>query len=427
MPQAILVVAMAIFIFYLLSRIFDIWMARIFISLYIFDPLSILHSRVIQTDGLQSILLLGSILSLVYFIDRQYYLKANLGFKANSVYLVLSGLIGALAFLQKSPSIVIVPYVLGVIIFHAVYSKVVSKRSFKIGQHLKSIFVWLFIFSLSTYILYPLYWGNPVKAFQRMTIEAYQFGVEGINTEDYTYSKYVSSDLFALDYLHAFLYKNLEITIVGLILLVFLTIYFYRLRHFEHRFLYLFYIFTFSIGYILMLQISEKKFSRYIIVVTAPLIVLAAYGIRNYFSVFFKDFNNLVKIVLLLILGSGAFTFFYYMPDIGGYRNSIGVLSGYYNSDGGTGAYKLGVYLLDNYGPNESVSINDYTQLYLFYPGDVVQYYPHEIKSHQLIILEGYNQSKGNISDILVEIDKYKALGGIEFYIYRHKDFFSID
>ena len=154
--------------------------------------------------------------------------------------------------------------------------------------------------------------------------------------------------------------------------------------------------------YFLLLQISDKKVFRYLLVATVGLVPVISWG---YYSFLKNRKPPTVYLCIFLYLCFSSFTYINYFPDFGLYKNSFAHLVGYklpldgYTGfvEGGTGMYKLGQFLNDRY-PNKSFSLPRSKGLFLYYQGTVNELNFSELaNSDDLIILPVYDSKNAEL------------------------------
>lgn len=344
------------FVFYLWKKLKNINynFSLLFILVLTIEPIFILNSRFIQTEYLQSLVISISLLYLTFYL-----------YSGRSLFLIFSGFFTALSFIQKSPSLVVVPFIMFVLLVPFISS--LTRSNIKL--YFKSCFVYLLSFGIFTFILFPSYWFEPLLTIQRMTLDVFLKGVKGVEVDlAGEVTPHNNSNFLYLSY---FMVKYTLFYIVGVFLGLYAVV---KTKKRDKLFTFVLISALFSIYYLSFLLISEKKIPRYLVVVTINLIPLVAYG-YNYFTEKFK-FKYLVYIVILLF---GLANFLFYYPNLGVYKNSAARVIGYKLSndpykefiEGSTGMYTVSKYISEKYGTSDYLLVTPRNKsLELYYNGD---------------------------------------------------------
>lgn len=418
-PLTILIIILSVLIFCLLKKLFGYWVAALFITIYTFEPFFIILSRYIQTDALQALLIVASILSIFVWHKGK-----------NFNFFYLSSILAGLGFIEKSSTVALIPF-MGIVLAYLLFNnkKDITNKSVYISLFIKFISFTIIFFTTAA-IFFPAYWKYPIETFNRMTIDAYIHGVGGVNLDSYDFVRpddlgnpvKFSLDLSLLQYI---IYNHTLEFIIGILLMIYTSIVLIKKQKLKGLFKYLLkpnvkyaiILVAFSFFYFAIIQISNLKMNRYIIVVSLPLTVISALGYYH----FVEKYNNKVKVYLIILLSIiGLIRFMYYAPDWGAYHNILGSITNNTASfAGGTGNYKLGQYLTKNLDHNKSVMIADYTSLYLYYPGTVIDYDINKIKDIDYVITT--KEDKALYDFGLEETNQYNKFDNIHFIIYERK------
>ena|GEM_PF-6925356 len=351
---------------YLMKKIYNKYVALLFFMLFTIEPIFIIHTRAIQTDIIQSVGLLTSLLAFMYFYETN-----------NLKYGLLTGVFMALAFTEKSPSIIVI---IGLVIF-AYFFENRSIRKIKITR----IIIPVITMFLSVVIIYPLMWVKPFDTLKTMTIDAYLFGAKGINTETGSLEKYVDSSIFSMYYAKTLFFKHSIFTLASFLLATAITL---IKKSLDKKTLT---IVTFAIFYLIVLQVSDKKFDRYFIIFTIFMITFIAVTLEKYFS------KKTYLVYILIGLVAGTITFLTWKPqNIVGYNNAIfGLINRekYVSEEWGAGFKTLGSYLEDNYDDYTVYCSNMYS-LKPFFPGEIKPIDEfNSSKTKSVVVVQGKNNS----------------------------------
>ena len=313
-PQSSFIVILSVISFFLIYKLFNLKIALLFALIYIFEHTFIIYSRFIQTDALQSILIFCSLLFLFYWDKTQ-----------KNIHFIISGIFAGLAFIEKSSSIALIPFI-GLALVILKVRGVGDFKNIKLYLNpVKKLVLFVALFFATAFVFFPYYWFHPVQAFLRMTLDAFIHGVEGVMLDSYDFQRpdTLAIPSFKPDFslLNYFYYHQTEIFLMGIGLFALLSIYlFLKKRKFDKKILLLF---LFAFYYFLIVSISNLRMERYMIVSAIPLALVSAYGI-NLFADFFKSRKIFVYLVFsALIFVLGLYVYFFYAPDWGAYSNLV--------------------------------------------------------------------------------------------------------
>lgn len=402
------ILLLVILMFYL-SR-FSKKFTVILVILLSVEPLFILHSRVIQTDMLQALLLFVSILFL------SLYLKYS-----NPKYLYFCAVFTSLSFLEKSPSIVILPFVfLLLLLKNYLNSKQVV---FSFFRSLKEYVLYILLFGVLSYAIYPAFWYQPSVTLKGMTIDLFLKGIRGVEVDlGDTFTPHANG----LSYY--FVYAGIKFSTTYLLgILIGIWKYAIDFRKKNSSFLFQFVSIStfFGLYYLSFLLIGEKKIGRYIIIPATLLLPLVGYGYYRVLAYFKKIYY--VAILFIFIFFS-TYVFFTYFPNLGVYKNVMAKALNYKLSkdahkefiDGGTGLYAVAKFVESKYGYSYTISTPRHKGIEMFYSGSSLEFdlatlpekesivvLPKDDQSTSLIIALGYHLD----SSVIISED-------LEYYIY---------
>lgn len=411
-PQTSLNILLVMFSAWLLGKLFSKFKKRelvlsLFILLMALEPDLILHSRVIQNDLLQGLLILASLLSYYY---------GNL--KGNRNWFAVAGIFAGLSFLQKSSSLVLLPFLFG----YEVY----KNRDFIFKQKYKELFTSLFkrigtvflLFLITSYIFFPAYWFEPVETLKNMTLTVF-FKTRGLESDfGFVETPHIQGNFYYIKY---FLSKYSLFYLIGILL----SLYFVAKNKVTKKYKTIFvYLLSFSVFYILLLHVSEKKIFRYMLVPSVTLTPLVVFGYVFLLNNIKRVYSHLFIILYTLFF---SFIFFSYFPDFGLYKNLGAHLVGYtlpidgYKGyvEGGTGMYKLSRYLNTKY-PSVDVSLPRSDGLNLFLNAEA-----HELdfvkvsSSEDLVVLYSGDPNSSTIIELgYSPIDSYIINRDLSFTLF---------
>jgi hypothetical protein len=279
-----LAIAICIVISYvLLARLIDWPVAFCGGCFLALDPFFLAFSKVILIDALLASLMLVSMLAFLCYQQRKKWL-----------YLVLSGLFAGLAFLTKSPSTFLLPYVLLVTVSSSLPfpwppttrgSTKEPQRSERlwnavraVGRRLwnaaRTIGIWGVIASLVFILAWPIMWSTPLKAIFRMVLSVLVW--RKMPHHDVFLAGQVVDDPGWLFYVATVAWKTTLITLPAICTAVFFMLRRWREGESSEH---MWWLLIYAVGFFLMMAISAKKRRPYLIPTFLALDILAAWGL----------------------------------------------------------------------------------------------------------------------------------------------------
>lgn len=306
--------------FYLLRQLLGFWPALAAIAFLALDPYYIGLTRLMHLDGLLTGWMLVSSLAGFIYISRGRQRR----------YLLFSAFTAGMALLTKSPGLFLLPYI-GLLLLFGLYwekdwrwSALWRKGALPLGK-------WVLV-TLAVFVAFwPAMWVNPVGSLADYFIKAFYYAVDSQHLNYYHGQVIPGSDVAWTFYLETILWRATPVALLGFALAV--VAYWKRWGFFEeeqYRRLVLA-LFSFVFFFLLFLQLSDKKFDRYLLPLYAPLDLLAVMGwwaAAQRFKGSWKDAHPVqaqrtaITLVILLQLSYVAQTAPYYLtffsPLMGG-------------------------------------------------------------------------------------------------------------
>ncbi len=334
---------------YVLKREFGKRVALFFGLLVSLEPFYYALTRVFHLEGLMSTLMLAS------FLWFYHYLQEKKPFK-----LILASFFAALAFLTKTSSLYLVPFMALLAFLHRLFKvsyfnefteKAQLKDSQQIGkvsyflkntilllkqsiqrffkvlyslEWLKPFGIWLLLSYLGFYLFWPAMWTMPEKALETVYRGVSTIGMERGHLQ--IYFGEMTENPGPYYYLVVFALRSSVVLFLG-ILLSFFTFKWSDKK--EKKFL--LYTVLFTVFYAIQITIPSKKLDRYIL----PSILSLSLIVSFLFSHLYTRLRKGVGMVLiLLILGWGIFNFVklekdyfsYFNPLFGGLETGMRIL-----------------------------------------------------------------------------------------------------
>ncbi|MFQ5987780.1 MAG: ArnT family glycosyltransferase [Dehalococcoidia bacterium] len=159
LPIALLTAVGVVGIYLLTKALFSGRIAFLSAILIAIDPLYLAHSRVLHLDALTTTFMTLSLLSFLAYLTR----------RRSAAYLFLSGGTAGLAFLTKSPSLYLIPFVGLLFATCCIRSRSLRKV---VSQWLLPFALWGTIAALVFFALWPAMWVDPLGSLQGVLASA---------------------------------------------------------------------------------------------------------------------------------------------------------------------------------------------------------------------------------------------------------------
>jgi hypothetical protein len=253
-------------------RLFGFLSAAVGFLLIAFDPFHVAHSRLLHLDGLESSLMLLSLLALLNYLYRG----------RRRVDLVISAIAAGLGWLTKSPAFILAPFA-GLVMLIELLRDLWVQHRFHI-QRLKR-FVWPLIawagVGLATYVLlWPAMWVDPVGSLERVFNAASFYAAEGHVEPIYFNGAIIEieGDPGLHFYLVTYLWRTTPVVLVGLGLAAVAFASRRTLLAQQPIRSTVVVLVLFTVLFTVFISLGAKKFDRYLLPIYAPLDLVAAVG-----------------------------------------------------------------------------------------------------------------------------------------------------
>lgn len=254
-------------VFYLLSRLLGYWPALAAITLLALDPFYIGLTRLMHLDGLLTGWMLASGLACFVYITQGREMR----------FLLLSGFAAGLALLTKSPALFLFPYVGLLLLLDLYWQRRLGWRLW-LKNGLLPLLIWLLL-ALGTFVVFwPALWVNPLASVADYFLKAFQYAIDSHHLIYFHGQPLPGSSAPWYFYLESVLWRATPVSLFGLALAGVAA--WRRWAPFEAlntRRLALALV-AFIFFFLLFLQLSDKKFDRYLLPLYAPVDILAALG-----------------------------------------------------------------------------------------------------------------------------------------------------
>jgi hypothetical protein len=261
LPLALAIAGLIVLTYLLLVHLFDRRAAFGAALLVALDPFFIANSKVLHVDGLLSAFMSTSALALLVYLKEKRYRWA-----------ILSGVLGGLALLTKSPAMFLLPYTalcLG--------TGVLTDRRVNWRRGALAGLAWLAVVCLVYFVLYPAMWVDPLGTPRTV------YGWAALNIELphlhplYFLGQPTVDDPGPAYYLYTWGYKVTPVVAVfALIALLYAAIGRARPRG-ERMAVGL--LFAFSLFFTLQMMLGAKKMPRYLVAAFPPIDIVAGVGL----------------------------------------------------------------------------------------------------------------------------------------------------
>jgi len=348
LPAALLHAACIVGIYLLARRLFDARVAILAALLLALDPFHLALSRVLHIDALAANFMLLSLLSLlVHLVEHRspelvrgippavsvcrQEAPNKLGSPSRPcLYLLLSGAFAALAVLSKSYALFLAPFA-GLVLAVAHLAK---ERDFRqaIPLLLRSFAVWCLAAALTSLILWPALWVDPMGAIQGVLNTAFGYAATPYATAGFFLGKSVA-DLGLRFYPVALAFRTTPLAVLGL--LVALPLLFTRRKAQGGN---LAALLAYACLFTILMTLAAKKFDRYMLPVILALDIVAAWGLVELGKLVSQRLElgtwnlELGTLVILLLLQAGHIISYhpyylsYYSPLFGGLSTAVQTL-----------------------------------------------------------------------------------------------------
>lgn len=314
--KTIIVLALGVLVsvlYHQLNQLFGKTYSMFATALIVFEPFNVALTRVMHLEGLMSIFMLLSFVFIFrYFVDYR------------STYLHFSAVFAALAFLTKTSSLFLIPFVAMIVYIEHIKGSFPLKEALKLAtvKYIK----WLGVATLIFIVLWPVMYVNPALAFETLKRGIFTIGIERAHAQLFL-NRWVEDPGY-LFYLIALLFRASLPVLIGVF--GFFTLSNKPLSTAKRKW-FLLYCFAFIVFYTIELTIPSKKLDRYVL----PTLLVMVFVASFYYEYVFDNIVKKVKLGKWALIGSiiayYVFTltqlhpnyFSYYSPLFGGLRTGI--------------------------------------------------------------------------------------------------------
>lgn len=166
--QTVVIVFLLLVLFWFLLKLFSNKIAITGTLLVSFDPFFLGHSRLLNHEGILSLLIMISLLAAIHYLF----------FDKKLVYLLISGAAAGFAQLTKSSSIVLIPVIFCVFLVEIFLHRELGRRK-RIFKAVYESFAWLGILGIVYFVFWPGMWVAPGEMLYQVFGNAFSYAFEG--------------------------------------------------------------------------------------------------------------------------------------------------------------------------------------------------------------------------------------------------------
>jgi hypothetical protein len=263
--MVLVIVLLLLVAFWLAADLLGLLPALVGIMLLGFDPMSLGLTRMLHVDGLSSALMLVSTLALMRFY------APNPALAGRWRDLVLSGIMAGLAWLTKSPALVLGPMALLIVGMDLLR----ARRMGALWQAVRALIIWGGLAAIVFVVCWPAMWVRPLANLQSILGAAGEYA-EDSNQKIFFNGEIITDDPGALFYPITYLWHITPITLIGLALALIAGVMGMRRRSYtwQSGAILLLYALLFTT----LMTFGSKKIDRYLLPAYFPLALVAGIG-----------------------------------------------------------------------------------------------------------------------------------------------------
>jgi len=318
LPSVVLLSLWVGLVYWLVSRLLDSRPVALVAGLLVaLDPFQIALSRVIHHDALATAFMTVSLLTALMYWGRQ----------RSRWWLVVSGTAGGLAFLSKSSSLFLNPFIALI----GVWALVAGWRrgeglAWRVAATLGDGLLWFGCAAAVFFVVWPAMWVIPQEAVGTVFSTGFKYASGGHAKGDYFLGD-VSSDPGPLFYPVSWLLRSTPLVWAGLAALGYAAWKGWRARRQAVQaatgWPALGLLAGYAILFVAFMTLGEKKQDRYILPVYPALSILAAVGLVQWVNLRHRLLLAVVFLVQgALVVASYPYFFTYYNPLLGGIQSA---------------------------------------------------------------------------------------------------------
>ncbi len=266
-PLALLIALGIVGIYLMLRRLFDEPTAKIAGLLLALSPYYLAQSKILHLDAwMATLMLLSALALLVHRRERRIR------------WLLLSGALGGLALLVKTPALFLIPFTGLVLLVDATRNTQHAIRNLR--SLILNLLIWLLVATLACAALWPAMWVEPGRGLAAVKWGLTRHATTAHDTPTFFLGQILRGDPGPLFYAAALLFRISEVELTFLIVAAVMgAIYLFRQRQISQAGMDGLLLLAYAVFFLIQMCLGAKKMPRYVLPALLALDVLAAAGI----------------------------------------------------------------------------------------------------------------------------------------------------
>ncbi len=295
-PLALLIALGIVGIYLMLRRLFDEPTATVAGLLLALSPYYLAQSKVLHLDALLATLMLLSALALL--VHRR---------ERRARWLLLSGALGGLALLVKTPALFLLPFTALVLLIDTLHNSSAPPRLRTSAPLLlrtpAPLLLWLFVAMLTYAALWPAMWVEPERGLAAVKWGLTRHTTTAHDTPTFFLGQILRGDPSPLFYAMALLFRTGEVELAFLAVAAVLGMaHLLRQRRLSQARLDGLLLLAYAVFFLAQMCLSAKKMPRYVLPALLALDVLAAAGIVAWARVLAGERHRLALMAIPLLI-----------------------------------------------------------------------------------------------------------------------------
>ena len=274
-PLALLIALGLIGIYFLLRRLFGEATAAVAAVLLALSPYYLAQSKILHLDALLATLMLLSALALLLY-RRECHTR----------HLLLSGALGGLALLVKTPALFLIPFVGLVLLIDTLRNPSATLRTSlrsairNLQSAIRNLLTWLLVAALVYVAFWPVMWVDPRRGLAAVKWGLTRHATTAHDTPTFFLGRVLQEDPGPLFYAVTLLFRTSEVELVFLAVAAVLgAAHLLRRRHLSETGVDALLLLAYAVFFLAGMCLGAKKMGRYVLPALLALDVLAATGL----------------------------------------------------------------------------------------------------------------------------------------------------
>ena len=266
-PLALLIALSIVGVYFLLRRLFDEATAVVAAVLLATSPYYLAQSKILHLDALLATLMLLSALTLLVYRRERH-----------TRYLLLSGALGGLALLVKTPALFLLPFTALVLLVDTLRAPRSAIRNLQ--STICNLLLWLLLVALVYVVLWPVMWVDPGKGLAAVKWGLTRHATTAHDTPTFFLGQMLHQDPGSLFYGVTLLFRTGEVELTFLAVAVILgAAHLLRRRRLSATGVDALLLLAYAVFFLVGMCLGAKKMPRYVLPALLALDVLAAAGL----------------------------------------------------------------------------------------------------------------------------------------------------